>query len=90
MEIEKGIDNRVGHAPKIIRACYVLRYIFNDQNDRIKEIQNSQQEISIREHLYKNVVLADKDPSAEKVREALCTYFGKLFIFLYINFILYN
>ena len=87
--IGKGIDNRVGNAPKIIRACCVLHNFLNDQNDNIKDIPNSQQEIPIREHLYNTVVLGDSDPSAEKVREALCTYFGKLFIFfIYIFYII--
>ena len=59
--IGKGIDNRVGNAPKIIRACCVLHNFLNDQNDNIKGIPNSQQEIPIREHLYNTVVLGDSD-----------------------------
>ncbi|XP_036345400.1 uncharacterized protein LOC118754638 [Rhagoletis pomonella] len=78
--IGKGIDNRIGNAPVIVRACCVLHNFLNERNDYINEIWMARlQEVNInRENPTDYVVVGDNEPSAEVIRNALCNYFSSI------------
>lgn len=77
--IGKGLDNRIGNAPMIIRACCVLHNFLNEESDHINQIwlENLQEFDRNRENPSQNVVLGDNEASAETIRQSLCSYFGK-------------
>lgn len=77
--IGKGLDNRIGNAPMIIRACCVLHNFLNEESDHINQIwlENLQEFDRNQENPSQNVVLGDNEASAETIRQSLCSYFGK-------------
>lgn len=77
--IGKGIDNRVGNAPSIIRACCVLHNFLNERNDNINQLwlENLQDFEKNRESPTQHITIGDNEPTAEVIRQQLCYYFSK-------------
>lgn len=88
----KGIDNRCGSAPVIIRACCVLHNFLIERSDYINPVwlENLKNLEKNRKHPSHNVTIDDKEPTAETIRQTLCHYFRKYakvnIIFIFQNF----
>ena len=77
--IVKGIDNRNGIAPSIIRVCCVLHNFLNERNDHIDPIwlENLKDFEKDGQYPTHNVTIDDNEPTAEAIRRNLCHYFRK-------------
>lgn len=77
--IGKGIDNRVGNAPKIVQACCVLHNFLNERNDHVNQqwldnIKDSARNLVSPTY---STTFGDNEPTAETIRQTLCSYFSK-------------
>lgn len=77
--IGKGIDNDIGNASVIIKACCVLHNFLNERNDEVsKKWLAAQEQIdSKREQPNQAVFISSKDGDAEEIREAIAAHLGK-------------
>ncbi|XP_036320800.1 protein ALP1-like [Rhagoletis pomonella] len=68
--VGKGLDNRIGKAPIIIRACCVLHNYLNEMNDTINDmwlerLQEVNRNLENPEYV---TIVGDNQPSAEEIR----------------------
>ena len=74
--IGKGVDNRVGNAPIIVRACCVLHNFLNERNDNINQLWLESVNETNRERPTYNTTIGDSELTAEAIRQTLCSYFS--------------